>query len=447
MKKIFRLRPAQIIVLCFFSLISVGTILLMLPISSHPPGGAPLETALFTATSAVCVTGLIIEDTAQYWTSFGQTIIILLIQIGGMGVVTVGVILMMFSGRKIGIRQRWIMQESIAAPHVGGIVRMTGMILFTTMLVELSGAVLMSFRFVPQYGVGRGIWFSIFHSISAFCNAGFDLMGVNGEPCVSMTSYSADPLVCLTLVGLIFIGGLGFMTWKDIKEYKFKFNRYSLQSKLILFTSLILIGGGFIFMFFYEFHQPQWEYMSTGERATAAIFQTVSPRTAGFNTVDLNNLSSGGKIITILLMLVGGAPGSTAGGFKMTTLAVVILCIRATYQGREHASAFGRRVSAQSMRNAAAIFTLYLLLFLSAGIFISCYDKVPLMSALFETSSAIATVGLSLGITSGLSTISHIILICLMFFGRVGGLTLIYAVASGEGADGSKFPQEPVAIG
>ena len=447
MKKIFRLRPAQIIVLCFFSLISVGTILLMLPISTHNPGGAPFETALFTATSAVCVTGLIIEDTAQYWTSFGQTVIILLIQIGGMGVVTIGVILMMFSGRKIGIRQRWIMQESISAPHVGGIVRMTGMILFTTMLVELTGAVFMAFRFIPQYGLGRGLWFSVFHAISAFCNAGFDLMGVNGEPFVSMTSYSSDPLVCLTLAALILIGGLGFMTWKDIKEYKFKFVRYSLQSKLILFTSALLIVGGFIFMFFYEFGQPQWDYMSTGERATAAIFQTISPRTAGFNTVDLNNLSAGGKIITILLMLVGGAPGSTAGGFKITTLAVVILCIRATYQGRENASAFGRRVSSQSMRNAAAIFTLYLLLFLTAGIFISCYDKVPLMSALFETSSAIATVGLSLGITPGLSTISHFILICLMFFGRVGGLTLIYAVASGAGADGSRFPQEPVAIG
>ncbi len=447
MKKIFRLRPAQIIVLCFFSLISVGTILLMLPISTRTHGGAPFETALFTATSAVCVTGLIIEDTAQYWTSFGQTVIILLIQIGGMGVVTMGVILMMFSGRKIGIRQRWIMQESISAPHVGGIVRMTGMILFTTMLVELAGAVIMAFRFIPQYGVGRGLWFSIFHAISAFCNAGFDLMGVNGEPFVSMTSYSADPLVCLTLAALIIIGGLGFMTWKDIKEYKFKFVRYSLQSKLILFTSALLLGGGFLFMFFYEFRQPQWAYMGAGERATAAVFQTISPRTAGFNTVDLNNLSSGGKIITILLMLVGGAPGSTAGGFKITTLAVVILCIRATYQGRENASAFGRRVSSQSMRNAAAIFTLYLLLFLTAGIFISCYDKVPLMAALFETSSAIATVGLSLGITSGLSTLSHFILICLMFFGRVGGLTLIYAVASGAGADGSRFPQEPVAIG
>lgn len=447
MKKNFRLRPAQIIVLCFFLLISAGTILLMLPIASTAPGSATFETAVFTATSAVCVTGLIIEDTAQYWTPFGQTVIILLIQIGGMGVVTVGVILMMFSGRKIGMRQRWIMQESISAPQMGGIVRMTGIILITTMLVELTGAIFMSFRFIPQYGVGRGIWFSVFHSISAFCNAGFDLMGVNGEPCVSMTSYSADPLICLTLVSLIFIGGMGFMTWKDIKDYKFKFNRYTLQSKLIIFTSLILIGGGFLFLFFYEFRQPQWEYMGTVERATAAIFQTVSPRTAGFNSVDLNNLSSGGKIITILLMLVGGAPGSTAGGFKMTTLAIIILCIRATYQGRENASAFGRRVSSQSVRNAAAIFSLYLLLFLSAGIFISCYDRVPLMSALFETASAIATVGLSLGITPEISSLSHYILICLMFFGRVGGLTLIYAVASGEGADGSRFPQEPVAIG
>ena len=446
-KRHMRFTPAQIIVLSFLTMITAGTLLLMLPVSTSAPGHAPFETAAFTATSAVCVTGLILEDTAQYWSYFGQAVIICLIQIGGMGVVTMAVILMMFSGRKIGFRYRWIMQESIAAPQVGGIVRMTSMILCTTLGLELCGALLLSFRFVPQYGPGRGIWFSVFHSISAFCNAGFDLMGVNGEPCVSMTAYSADPLVSLTLAALIFTGGLGFMTWKDIRDHKFRIRRYSLQSKLILFTSLILVAGGFLFLFFYEFSLPQWSYMSPGERVTASVFQTISPRTAGFNTVDLNALSAGGKLTVLMLMLVGGAPGSTAGGFKMTTLAVLMLCIKAAFAGKESTEAFGRRIGSHTVHKAAAIFMLYLLLFMGSGIFISCYDHVPIMSALFETASAIATVGLSLGITPELSTVSHIILIALMYFGRVGGLTLIYAVASGDGPDGSRLPKEQVAIG
>ena len=258
MKKRFHLMPAQIIVLSFFIMITVGTLLLMLPFSTKAGVSAPLETALFTATSATCVTGLIIEDTAQYWSGFGQAIILCLIQIGGMGVVTMGVVLMTFSGKKIGLRSRWIMQESISAPQVGGIVRMASMILWTTLAVECSGAILLSIRFCPTYGLGRGIWYSIFHSISAFCNAGFDLMGVNGTPFASLTAYDTDALVSIVVVLLILIGGIGFGTWKDFREHRFNFKRFSLQSKLILSSSLVLIGGGFLFMFLYEFHLPQW---------------------------------------------------------------------------------------------------------------------------------------------------------------------------------------------
>ena len=260
----------------------------MLPISSRARVATPLETALFTATSAACVTGLIIQDTAQYWSAFGQTVIICLIQIGGMGVVTMAVVLMMFSGRKIGIKQRWIMQESISAPQVGGIVRMAGMILKTTLLVEGLGALLLALRFCPQFGLGRGLWYAVFHSISAFCNAGFDLMGANGAPFSSLTAYSADWLVSLVIVLLILVGGIGFGTWKDIGDYRMKLKRYRLQTKLILSVTLLLVGGGFLFMLLYEFAQPQWSGMSAGERAAAALFQSVTPRTAGFNTVDLN---------------------------------------------------------------------------------------------------------------------------------------------------------------
>lgn len=446
MKKHFRLIPAQIIALSFLLMISAGTALLMLPISVRA-GHATFETALFTATSAVCVTGLVLRDTAQYWSGFGQAVILFLIQIGGMGVVTMAVILMMFSGKKIGLKQRWIMQESISAPQVGGIVRMAGMILKVTLAIELSGAVLLAFRFCPQYGFWRGLWFSLFHSISAFCNAGFDLMGVNGAPFASVTAYSADPLVSLTLALLILVGGIGFGTWKDIREHRFRLNRYSLQSKLILSASLILIGAGFLFMLLYEFRLPQWRQFDPGQRITVSLFHAITPRTAGFNTVDLNRMSPGGQLVTLMLMLVGGAPGSTAGGFKLTTLAVLVLCIRATFSGKENAGAFGRRITGDTARNAAATFTLYILLFLGTGLFIACYEGLPLMPVLFETASAIATVGLSLGITSQLSAVSHIILILLMFFGRVGGLTLIYAVAAADGPEVSRFPQERVAIG
>lgn len=447
MKKRLKLKPAQIIALSFLLIISLGALLLMLPAARTDRCSAPLETALFTSVSAVCVTGLVVQDTAQYWSAFGQAVILALIQIGGMGVVTVGVLLMVLSGRKIGLRQRWIMQESISAPHVGGIVRMTGFILLLTLSIELLGAVLLSLVFCRDLGLGRGLWYGLFHSVSAFCNAGFDLMGSGGAPFVSLTGYRSSALVSIVVPLLILAGGLGFATWGDIRAHRLSLRRYSLQSKLILSVSLFLVGGSFLFLFLYEFSLPQWAGLSLKERLCAAFFHGVTPRTAGFNTVDLGSMSAGGQLVTLLLMLIGGAPGSTAGGFKMTTFAVLLLCIKAAFKNKENAEAFGRRIPGDTLRNAAAIFILYILLFLGAGIFISCYEGVELMPALFETASAIATVGLSLGLTPGLGTLSHVILMLLMFFGRVGGLTLIYAVAAGDPPDGGRLPQEPVAIG
>ena len=446
MKKNRQLSPAQIIPLSFLAMILLGTLLLMLPFATRDGRGAGLETALFTATSASCVTGLVLQDTAQYWTLFGQIVILCLIQIGGMGVVTMAVIISMFSGRKIGLRERWVMQESISAPQVGGIVRMTGMILKVTLAVELTGAALLALSFCRSMNVGKGLWYALFHSISAFCNAGFDLMGIK-EPCSSLTAFTGDAIVNITLVFIILIGGIGFATWSDVREHGFRINRYSQQSKIILVTTLVLVLGGFCFMFFYEFALPQWAGLSMGQRTLAALFQTVTPRTAGFNTVDLNAMSGAGKLLMLCLMLIGGAPGSTAGGFKMTTIAVLLLCVRAAYRGRESAEAFGRRVPDKSIRNAAAVFMLYILLFVGVGIAICCIDGVGLMPALFEAASAVATVGLSLGITSQLSTISHLLLILLMFFGRVGGLTLIYAVSTGDGPTGARLPMGRVTVG
>ena len=427
-------------------MILLGTLLLMLPFATRDGRGADLETALFTATSASCVTGLVLQDTAQYWTLFGQIVILCLIQVGGMGIVTMAVIISIFSGRKIGLKERWVMQESISAPQVGGIVRMTGMILKVTLAVELAGAALLAPSFCRALNGGKGLWYALFHSISAFCNAGFDLMGIR-EPCSSLTAFTGDPMVNITLVLVILIGGIGFGTWNDVKEHGLRINRYSQQSKIILVTSLILVLGGFSFMFFYEFALPQWAELSLGQRILAALFQTVTPRTAGFNTVDLNAMSGAGKLVMLCLMLIGGAPGSTAGGFKMTTIAVLLLCVRAAYRGRESAEAFGRRIPDQSIRNAAAVFMLYILLFVGVGIAICCIDGVGLMPALFEAASAVATVGLSLGITAQLSTVSHLLLILLMFFGRVGGLTLIYAVSTGDGPTGARLPMGRVTVG
>lgn len=440
-----RITPAQIILLGFLLLILSGASLLMLPFSTNDGTGASLGDALFTATSATCVTGLILHDTVQYWSPFGQLVILLLIQVGGMGVITMAVAIFVFSGRRIGLKQRWVMQESISAPQVGGIVRQTKFILKAALIIEGSGVFLLALRFCPQFGLGKGLWYAIFHGISAFCNAGFDLMGEE-TPFSSLTAYTGDPLVSGTIALLIVLGGLGFLTWHDIWEHRLHLRHYRLQSKLILSTTAALIFGGFLF-FLYEFSQPQWQELSFRERILAALFQSVTPRTAGFNTVDLNNLSKPSQLVTILLMITGGSPGSTAGGVKTTTLAVLLLGIRAAFHYWDHPRCFGRRVPDDSLHGAASIFTLYLLLFLSGGVLICVVDGVPLMAALFETASAIGTVGLSLGITPTLSPLSKLVLILLMYFGRVGGLTMIYAMASGRAPDNVQLPQERVTVG
>lgn len=441
-----RIKPAQVVILGFLFQILVGACLLALPVSTQSGEGASFLDALFTATSATCVTGLVVQDTAQYWSTFGQGIILLLIQVGGMGVVTMAVAISMFSGRKIGLRERWVMQESISAPQVGGIVRMTSFILKTALLIEGIGAVLLALRFCPEFGIGKGIWYGIFHSISAFCNAGFDLMGEKAA-FSSMTWYAGDSLVNVVICLLIVLGGLGFLTWQDISANGWHVSRYRLQSKLILVTTLVLLVGGGLFYGLYEFSQPQWDDLSSKERGLASIFQTVAPRTAGFNTVDLTQLSQPTILITILLMLAGGSPGSTAGGFKTTTLAVLILAVLGVFRRQSGASAFGRRLPETVIRNACALFVLYIVLFLTGGLLICCIDDIPLLSALFESASAIGTVGLTLGVTTQVSPVSQVILIFLMYFGRVGGLTMIYAMTARPGGVASQYPQEQVTVG
>ena len=413
----------------------------MLPVSSKAGIITPFNEALFTSTSAVCVTGLVVQDTATYWSWFGQGIILVLIQIGGLGVITIAVSFALLSGRKISLMQRSVMQEAISAPKVGGIVRLTGFILKGTFLVEFTAAFIMMPVFVKDFGA-KGIWMAIFHSISAFCNAGFDLMGTENVKYASLTSYISHPLINITIMLLIIIGGIGFLTWEDILKNKYRIKCYRMQTKVILTTSLLLILFPAFFFFFRDFAD-----MPMQERIFSSLFQAVTPRTAGFNTADLTMMTEGGLGIVIALMLVGGAPGSTAGGMKTTTLAVLIANTLACFRRKEDAQMFGRRIETSTIKNAATIFMMYIVLFFGGAIVISAVEDLSFSTCLFETASAIGTVGLTLGITPGLGVISQIILMILMFLGRVGGLTLIYAALSGSGKKTSKLPQEKMTVG
>ena len=436
----------QMIIFGFILVNLMGCLLLMLPSSTVEKVGTSFSDALFTSTSAICVTGLVIHDTASYWSMQGQLIIMVLIQIGGMGVITAASAIAILSGRKIGLMQRSTMQESISATQVGGIVRLTGFILRAMLAIELLGAIFMAPVFCEEFGMKKGVWYAVFHSVSAFCNAGFDLMGVN-QPFSSLTGFNGNTTINLAIIALIVIGGIGFLTWDDIWHHRLHFHKYRLQSKVILTVTILLILLPALYFYFYEFGRTEWADLSEKERILASAFQSVTPRTAGFNTVDLNRMSEPSQLIMILLMLIGGSPGSTAGGFKTTTLAVLLLTSFAVFFRKEDVQCFGRRIPSETVKNAATILFLYMSLFLLGGVVISCVDQVPLMGALFETSSAIGTVGLSLGLTPQLSLFSHMILILLMFWGRVGGLTLIFAVVSGHRFTKSKLPQEKITIG
>ena len=436
-----RLSSFQIIILGFAGVILLGALLLMLPLSTTAGCVTPFHEALFTATSAVCVTGLVVQDTGSYWSVFGQTVILTLIQIGGLGVVTVAASFALLSGRRISLMQRSTMQDAISAPKVGGIVRLTRFILRGTFLIELLGALAMLPVFCRDYG-WRGVWMAVFHSISAFCNAGFDILGTESNRYPSLTGYAGSPVINITIMLLIVIGGIGFLTWDDIFENKWQLHRYRMQSKVILVTKGLLIFLPAVFFFFSDFSALPAE-----NRLLASFFQSVTPRTAGFNTVNLSAMSGASQGVMILLMLIGGSPGSTAGGMKTTTLAVLLANATATFRQRDSAQLFGRRVDCSAVKTAATVLTMYLALFFGGGVFISVYENLPLSSCLYEAASAVGTVGLTLGITPQLHIPSQVVLIVLMYLGRVGGLTLIYAAVSSKKSGNAKLPQERIMIG
>lgn len=438
-KRHFKLTSARVIIFGFAGVILLATLILMLPVSSAGHTYTPFINAAFTATSATCVTGLVTYDTATYWSPFGQAVILLLIQIGGMGVVTVAIGLSRLSGKRIGLLGRSFMQESIAAPRLGGIMRFTGFVVITALIIEISGTLALIPSFCGKFGL-KGVWYALFHSISAFCNAGFDLMGESGK-FSSLTAFRGSIAVNVIIMLLIVIGGIGFATWNDVKTYGLRFRRYSLQSRVILAVTAVFILLPAIFFFFVDFSG-----LSMKERVLSSLFQSVTLRTAGFNTVDFSSLTDASLAVMTVFMLIGGAPGSTAGGMKVTTVSLLLFSALSVFSRKKEVRIFNRSVDDENVKTAASVFMMYVTLFFIGGVMISLYDGIPLKNCLFETASAIGTVGLSTGITTSLSSFSKAVIILLMYVGRVGGLTVIFAAAR-SALSGSKLPLEKITVG
>lgn len=440
-KRHYKLSGAQTILLGFVILILAGALFLMLPISSRSGEWTSVTDALFTATSASCVTGLVLYDTWSHWSLFGQFIILALIQVGGMGVVTMTTVLSKLVGKKLGLQARATMQEAVSAPNLGEIMKYTRFIFLGCIIFEALGAVAMSPVFISEYGFLKGIWLSVFTSISAFCNAGFDLNGSHGE-FSSMMPYMDNPVIVITLVLLILTGGLGFLTWMDIRKHGLKFYKYSTQSKVIIVMEVILVLVPMIYLWFGEYGD-----LPANQRFLASLFQSVTPRTAGFNTTDYNSFSGTGVVMTVILMLIGGAPGSTAGGMKITTITILFLTMLAFFKREKSPAVFKRRITTEAMYGAVAVFMLDIMLTVLGSMSIAKIEQTAFLKALFESASAVGTVGLSMGITPALHTASKYILIILMYTGRVGGLTLVFAAITRKSTGNRQYPADNIAVG
>ncbi|MBD5084435.1 MAG: Trk family potassium uptake protein [Clostridiales bacterium] len=416
----------------------------MLPAANRTGQSLSFLDSLFTATSATCVTGLVAADTWTQFSLLGQGILLVLIQVGGLGYMTMVLMASVLLKRKIGLKQRSLMMESVSAQRLSDALTLLRYILGGTAAIEGIGAVLLAFRFIPELGFARGLWYSVFHSVSAFCNAGFDLMGFR-EPYSSLTHYVFDPLVNVTVCALVLLGGLGFLVWRDVWEKGLHFRRYSLHTKIMLTASAILVIGGTALFWFAE-RDNLLAGMSPAEQALVSLFQAVSPRTAGFNTVDLARLTSGGGLLTIMLMFIGAGPGSTGGGVKITTVAVCLLTLASYVRGRREVGAFNRRLDEEQIHRSAAGVTLYMTFIGLGGFLMLATQPFPLQDALFELFSAMSTVGLSTGITRALSPFNRGLLIVMMYCGRIGSLSMMMALAE-RGAPRIKDPVEHITIG
>lgn len=429
----------------FAMIILTGALLLSLPISNRT-GHGNLIKSLFTATSATCVTGLVVADTYQNWTTFGQIVILCLIQVGGLGFMTIGAFISVLLKKRIGLHEREQLHESVNTLEIAGVVRLVKKIVQGTFCIELLGAILLAFRFIPRFGVGRGIYFSIFHAISAFCNGGFDLMGMN-EAYSSLVAFEGDILVNIVVAALILVGGIGFVVWDDVMRHKWHFRKYMLHSKIVISVTVILtvIGTG---LFLITENNVSFAGMSPLEKVLGAFFCAVTPRTAGFNTVDTAVLSNAGKVLTMVMMFIGGSPGSTAGGAKTTTIIVLLFYAIAMITNREDINLFGRRLSDDVVKKANAVVAInFSLAIIAAVVIMTSQPLLNFEDVLFEVLSAIGTVGMTTGITRDLNTLSRIIIMILMYCGRLGSLSFALVFAQKNTSASVRLPQEKIIVG
>lgn len=435
----------RLIVFYILCTVLVGTLLLMLPVATRSGESAGFEVALFTATSASCVTGLVVKDTFTFWSLFGQIVIIVLIQIGGLGFMSFVTLVSHAFGKSIGLRNRRLIMESSGSLELDGIMKLLKKVVLGTLFVELCGAILLSFRFCRDFGFGKGLYYSIFHSISAFCNAGFDLMGTN-EQFSSLSAYVDDPLVNITVILLILIGGLGFIVWDDILKNKLRFKNYRLHTKLVLTATVILVFAPAVIFFVLEYNSSLKD-LDFGGKILASLFQSVTPRTAGFATLNNCEFTDATVLMTVCLMLIGGNSGSTAGGMKTTTFIVLLLSMISSSRKNNSINAFRRRIDPSVAHQAASIAFIYVSATVVGTCILCAVEGMTLSAAMFEVSSAIGTVGLSMSMTPTLSAFSHYLLVLMMFAGRAGGLTLAFVLAERKKNIPVSHPTEKILIG
>ncbi|MBY0754889.1 TrkH family potassium uptake protein [Clostridium sardiniense] len=442
--KKLRLSGVQILALGFIIVILIGGILLSLPISSANGESTNFLDALFTSTSAVCVTGLVTLDTGTHWNEFGQIVIMLLIEVGGLGFMSFATFIAVLLGKKITLRDRLLMQEAMNTFNIQGLVRMVRYVLGFTFSVQFFGALLLSTQFIPQFGFLKGVYFSIFHSISAFCNAGFDLFGGFS----SVTAYSSNAVVLLTISSLIIIGGLGFTVWLELYNYR-GLRKLSVHSKIVILITVVLLIGGTILMYLFEMNNPQTiGNMGFGDKILNSYFASASPRTAGFNSVSTDGMTNSGKFLTIILMFIGGSPGSTAGGLKTATFGIVILTVISVIRGREDTQVFGRRFSKELVYKSFALLIIGMALVIGVSMLLSITDpNESFINILYEATSAFGTVGLTTGVTQRLSTAGKIIIMITMYCGRVGPMTVALAFLRNKKKQTHKYPEGKILIG
>lgn len=442
LKKLSRI---QIIAIGFFAVIIIGSLLLMLPFATKQGQTTSYIDALFTATSATCVTGLVPFDTFTHWTLFGQLVILFMIQLGGIGFMTVITMATLFMRHKIGLQNRMLIMESAGTITLSGIGELVKRIVFGTAVFEAAGAVLLATQFIPVFGWVKGIYVSVFHSVSAFCNAGFDLMG-QLEAGSSMILFNNNAVILITLSALILIGGLGFFVWDDIVVCRGRFKKYQMHTKLVLSCSAVLVAVPFVLFFIFEYSHA-FEGMDIFDKLINSLFQAVTPRTAGFSGIDMSTLSEPGGILTIVLMFIGGNPGSTAGGVKTTTIAIILISTVSYLRQDDDVNVFKKRIEENMVRRASAIAFIYFSMILVSSFIISAIEPLTLREVLFETVSAVATVGLSMNVTPTLSVVSKLILIVLMYAGRLGALTFIMMLSKRSKQAILKRPVGKIMIG